>query len=181
MDEARYYRDRKLRQQAAKILRETGIPRKCAKCSYEYDLQIHHVNGYELDNRLENLVYLCRECHLKEHDPYLRDVLFGVCSVCHRKRELGYLSKVENRQFICDLCFKLKRKEQRIPWFKNQRVLRCPNCGHKINLHARYTLDMDGKWAFCYGCGHYIELDRKGEPKSWHRQREPMKTQRGWG
>ena len=168
MDEVRYYRDRKLRQQAAKALSKAGTPRKCAKCGYEYDLEIHHVNGYELDNQLENLVYLCRECHLKEHDPYLREVTFAACNVCHRKREIQYLDTLESGELICDLCLMLKEKEQRIPWFKDRKFMKCPNCGGRIDLHARYALDMDGKRACCHSCQHYIELDNEGMPKSWY-------------
>ena len=39
----------------------------CNVCGTTDDLLVHHVNGERSDNRLENLVPLCRECHGKVH------------------------------------------------------------------------------------------------------------------
>lgn len=53
-----------------KIIKRKLIPYKCASCGIinEYNgkpisLQLHHINGVYNDNRLENLVFLCPNCH----------------------------------------------------------------------------------------------------------------------
>lgn len=46
------------------------LPYKCADCGntgewqgHELKLQLHHINGINNDNRLENLCWLCPNCH----------------------------------------------------------------------------------------------------------------------
>lgn len=52
------------------VLRHNLIPYKCNCCGfsgkwmgYELVLQLHHINGNNTDNRLENLMFLCPNCH----------------------------------------------------------------------------------------------------------------------
>lgn len=52
------------------ILRNNLIEYKCQKCGNEANwlgepltLQLHHINGNSRDNRLENLCWLCPNCH----------------------------------------------------------------------------------------------------------------------
>ena len=182
MSEARYYRSSRLQYEARKVLAKAGIPKKCAVCGSEDELEVDHINGYEVDNRLENLRYLCRPCHLRsdlerrakefhgadsqiwlqEHGLRYND--FRVCSVCGHKRKYGVL---KSGQFVCARCHEMGLKAQRIPWFRNRTTMMCPNCGRVFNLHARYALDITGTRAFCNHCGHYVELSAEGEPKSW--------------
>lgn len=58
------------RQRLHRALREVGVPYSCASCGNTgkwlgrpMTLQIDHVNGNWLDNRAENLRYLCPNCH----------------------------------------------------------------------------------------------------------------------
>lgn len=39
----------------------------CNACGDGDDLVVHHINGDRSDNRLDNLVPLCRECHARVH------------------------------------------------------------------------------------------------------------------
>lgn len=38
---------------------------KCEVCGYTDNLELHHINGDNCDNRIENLQILCPNCHAK--------------------------------------------------------------------------------------------------------------------
>lgn len=47
-----------------------AIPYKCGLCGntgnwygFEMTLELHHINGKPKDNRIENLVFMCPNCH----------------------------------------------------------------------------------------------------------------------
>ncbi|GHF97020.1 HNH endonuclease signature motif containing protein [Streptomyces zaomyceticus] len=63
---------RESRDRLHRALTEVGVPYRCVECGNEgswrgglITLQIDHINGDWLDNRQENLRYLCPNCHSK--------------------------------------------------------------------------------------------------------------------
>jgi hypothetical protein len=53
-----------------KALARRGLITKCEKCGYSEHpeiLGVHHINHDHSDNRIENLIVLCPNCHSLEH------------------------------------------------------------------------------------------------------------------
>lgn len=48
-------------------LADENLKKECVECGSTENLDVHHKNGDHQDNRLENLEYRCRGCHLKAH------------------------------------------------------------------------------------------------------------------
>lgn len=55
-----------------------GKPRVCEKCGSTQSIDVHHIDGNYNNNTPENIMILCRSCHMKEHRPK------SVCKVCGR-------------------------------------------------------------------------------------------------
>lgn len=48
--------------------RKIKPPGPCEKCGATGKTDVHHINENWRDNSLENLMRLCRSCHLREHN-----------------------------------------------------------------------------------------------------------------
>ena len=60
---------------------------KCEICGSDKNLDIHHKDGNWNNNNLENLMCLCRSCHIKTERE-------RVCIICGKKHKgLGYCNK----------------------------------------------------------------------------------------
>ena len=63
-------------------------PSPCEICGSEKSTEVHHKNGNWRDNRPENLMRVCRSCHVKQHKKK------GACSICGKPQKgLGYCEK----------------------------------------------------------------------------------------
>ena len=53
-----------------------GKPHYCERCGSAENIDVHHKDGNYNNNIPENLVVLCRSCHIKEHREK------GICKIC---------------------------------------------------------------------------------------------------
>ena len=67
--------------------RTLGPKSSCADCGKSHNVDRHHIDENPLNNSLENLVDLCRSCHLKRHKP-LRLCSIPNCGRKHRRNGL---------------------------------------------------------------------------------------------
>lgn len=69
--------------QVREIKKEQG--NKCALCGRSYSLELHHINGIKRDNRKDNLICLCRECHCGLNVKYSGDIRIMFTPEEHKK------------------------------------------------------------------------------------------------
>ncbi|WP_425430083.1 HNH endonuclease signature motif containing protein [Cohnella massiliensis] len=63
-------------------------PEKCEKCGSTKNVDVHHRDENWQNNSPENLIALCRSCHLKEHRPKM------LCKLCGKPQKgLGLCNK----------------------------------------------------------------------------------------
>ena len=68
--------------------RELKKADKCELCGSTTNVDVHHKDGNYHNNALDNLIALCRSCHMKEHRPK------SVCIICGKPaRGHGYCDK----------------------------------------------------------------------------------------
>jgi len=121
-----------IRQRHAHLYRaliECGVKPKCAECGCgetwngrKLVLQIDHINGNVLDDRIENLRFLCPNCHTQTEN-YCNNRR-RPCSSCGRK------ISSKNKSGLCFECF-VARKER----IRHHRV--CSDCGRKISPKSK--------------------------------------------
>lgn len=75
-------------QTARNIFKVIQPVEKCSICGKSGKLDIHHKDGNYQNNNLDNLTYLCRSCHMKQHR------IKSVCKICGKPmKALGYCDK----------------------------------------------------------------------------------------
>lgn len=75
---------------ARNIVSLTKGIKKCEICGEANNLDVHHKDGNYNNNSIDNLIVLCRSCHMKTHNKY------SICKVdgCDRKvKGHGYCDK----------------------------------------------------------------------------------------
>lgn len=80
------YRD--AHQTAVNIMNAQGKDKKCLICGSTKNVDVHHNDGDYTNNNLENLIHLCRSCHMKSHRPKQK------CKICGEPMKgKGYCNK----------------------------------------------------------------------------------------
>lgn len=65
-----------------------GHERSCEKCGSTRNVEVHHKDGNYQNNTPDNLILLCRSCHMKEHNPKSTCIICGKPAKGH-----GYCDK----------------------------------------------------------------------------------------
>lgn len=60
-----------------RLFKENLKEPKCEICGYTDSVELHHINGNPLDNRIENLQILCPNCHSKTENFRIKNSLVG--------------------------------------------------------------------------------------------------------
>lgn len=109
---------------------------KCVACGLSEGLVVHHKNQDRTDNRMGNLIALCRICHAKIHYPDIWVVKLEVkkCAVCE-----GEYHPLRKTQKLC------RRRACRIEWKNIQarashESVKCAICGNDfVQKHSNHS------------------------------------------
>lgn len=112
--------------QMRRVLQEAGVPLKCVKCgvrdtynSLPITLHVDHINADFLDNRLENLRFLCPNCHSQQETTSS-----GWAGHPHNKnRETKPLKTcvscsvaIKSSSTRCNTCANRRSRQDKITW-----------------------------------------------------------------
>lgn len=131
-----------------KLVREGIKKYKCEECGIsewngkQISLQIHHINGDNTDNRIENIMFLCPNCH-SQTDTF--------CGKKNIKNEKKYYCRncgntiTNTRTGFCDDCYKLLINGELIGQTftldkKEVNTIKCKECGELITRFSKSGL-----------------------------------------
>lgn len=131
-----------------KLVREGIKEYKCEDCGIsewngkQISLQIHHINGDNTDNRIENIMFLCPNCH-SQTDTF--------CGKKNIKNEKKYYCRncgktiTNTRTGFCDDCYKLLINGELIGQTfildkKEVNTIKCKQCGELITRFSKSGL-----------------------------------------
>lgn len=100
-----------------------GLIVRCSLCGSETHLVVHHIDGNPRNNRLENLLVMCRSCHRTIHSRKYRKRIEVQCANCAKvlyrrpsdlkgkinmfcSRQCHNLWRRTGQYFTCELCGK---------------------------------------------------------------------------
>jgi len=63
----KYLPKRLARQKAMRLFKKLGIPTICQLCGGTYRCQVHHWDYNPFNNKIDNLIMVCLNCHAKLH------------------------------------------------------------------------------------------------------------------
>lgn len=93
------------------ILRERCLKRDnftCVKCGSRENIDVHH-KVYRIPPRLNDLITMCKSCHLKFHGEKNRLVTAPICSKCNST--FTYI-RFKDKERVCRSCGYVERLEE---------------------------------------------------------------------
>ena len=101
-----------------RLLKEKIIPYKCSICGNDgtwnnkkLSLQLDHINGDNTDNRVENLRFICPNCHSQTNTYAGKNIVhkhnqkqqLKKCEYCQQ----SYVAKFKSQRFCSQKCYKM--------------------------------------------------------------------------
>lgn len=135
-----------------KLIREGYKENKCEVCGLTVwnnkpiTCQLHHINGDNTDNRLENLQILCPNCH-SQTDNYCGHS--GKTGIVYRCKKCGkVITKGAN---YCENCYHFSCRKEGRPT-KEQLILDIKNLKSNVAISKKYNVSNTAirKWRKSY-------------------------------
>jgi Zn finger protein HypA/HybF involved in hydrogenase expression len=101
-----------------KLIKEKIFEHKCYQCNNSIwnnkpiPIQLHHINGQNTDNRLENLTILCPNCHAQTDNYSSKNVKMQITTSKKLICECG--SKKTNAASSCYNCYSKNRRFKKV-------------------------------------------------------------------
>jgi len=143
-----------------------NYPKECSLCGSTKNIQVHHKNRNRRDNRLENLMIVCRDCHWKIHKHFVSwSRKENKCKNC------GSDKVKHNAKGLCRNCYNQEfMKDKRKDYYKKNKEKISKNGKEWYNRNKEEKLEKqkirrkeDGK---------YVEYHNKKSLEWYHKQKE---------
>ncbi len=119
------------------------------------DLVIHHLDGDNTNNNLDNLVTLCRFCSAAFNKIRDKGYKEYICDICQKKYNLKE-GKLIKDKFICKSCIEVRKNKKNIYWCEKYKLSKCVICGENKIRHFG-----NGLCRRCYGKLRFSDTENK--------------------
>jgi hypothetical protein len=109
---------------------------KCEVCGLQDDLVIHHINGDDRNNSMDNLAVFCRACHTSFH--ITKSFKFYNCKNCRKE-----FVEDKSKTYCCDKC--------KIEFYKVKKI--CEMCKKEYYVKRSSHAAKKSRWCskLCQG------------------------------
>lgn len=88
------------RKKAVYLAKKSSLEQKCVICGSTEELELDHIDGNSLNNKISNLRWLCIPCHHSSHDIFGSRNQYKRCSFCKKLR----ICNPYNKFLLCGGC-----------------------------------------------------------------------------